>query len=178
MGFGYDVHRLVAGRRLILGGVEVPFDKGLEGHSDADVLLHALIDALLGAAALGDIGTHFPSSDPTLEGISSLDMLSRTMALLKQDGWHIANVDATIVAQQPRLSPHTPAMKTVIANALGIAQDAVNIKGKTTDGLGFTGTGDGMAAYCVVLVYQGSRGMSEAGGGRGSEGAPDRTPDP
>jgi 2-C-methyl-D-erythritol 2,4-cyclodiphosphate synthase len=152
IGFGYDVHRLVEGRPLILGGIEVPYERGLEGHSDADALLHALIDAVLGAAGLGDIGTHFPSSDPSLEGISSLDMLSRVMGMVREAGWRVENTAATIVAQQPRLSPYTPAMKAAIAGALGIEQERVNIKGKTTDGLGFTGTGDGIAAYCVVLL--------------------------
>jgi 2-C-methyl-D-erythritol 2,4-cyclodiphosphate synthase len=118
VGFGYDAHRLVAGRPLVLGGVQVPYERGLEGHSDADVLLHALIDALLGAAGMGDIGTHFPSSDPSLEGISSLAMLSRVVRMIIIAGWRVENVDATIVAQQPRLSPHTPAMKAAIVAAL------------------------------------------------------------
>jgi 2-C-methyl-D-erythritol 2,4-cyclodiphosphate synthase len=156
VGFGYDVHRLVNGRPLVLGGIEVPYDQGLEGHSDADVLLHALIDALLGAAGLGDIGTHFPSFDPSLEGISSLDMLSRVVDIVKHAGWRVENVDATIVAQQPRLSPHTPAMKAAIAGRMGISQERVNVKSKTTDGLGFTGSGEGMAAYCVLLLSRGS----------------------
>jgi 2-C-methyl-D-erythritol 2,4-cyclodiphosphate synthase len=154
IGFGYDVHRLVTGRPLILGGIEVPFTRGLEGHSDADVLLHALIDAILGAAGMGDIGTHFPSSDPMLKGISSLDMLSRVMAIVGEAGWGVGNVDGTIVAQQPRLSPHTPRMKETIAKALGIDPELVNVKSKTTDGLGFTGTGEGMTAYCVVMLVR------------------------
>src|SRR5436305_13582518 len=152
VGFGYDAHRLVEGRLLILGGVDVPFERGLAGHSDADVLLHALIDALLGAAGMGDIGTHFPSSDPSLEGISSLDMLARMMKMVKQAGWRIENVDGTIVAQRPRLSPHTPRMKAVIAEALGVDESRVNVKSKTTDGLGFTGTGEGMEANCIVVL--------------------------
>lgn len=151
-GFGYDVHRLVEGRPLILGGVEVPFEKGLEGHSDADVLLHALIDAILGAAGLGDIGSHFPSSDPSIKGISSVDMLTSVMLMVGEKGWRIENVDATIVAQRPRLSPHTGRMKAAIAEAVGIEEERVNIKSKTTDGLGFTGTGEGMAAYCAVML--------------------------
>ena len=151
-GFGYDVHRLVEGRPLILGGIEIPFEKGLDGHSDADVLLHALIDALLGAVGLGDIGAYFPSSNPTIKGISSMEMLARVLGMVRQEGWLIENVDATIVAEEPRLSPHTPHMKVAIAEALGIDPVRVNIKGKTTDGLGFTGTGEGMAAYCVVAV--------------------------
>lgn len=151
-GFGYDVHRLVEGRPLILGGVEVPFERGLEGHSDADVLLHALIDALLGAAGMGDIGLHFPSSDPSLEGIAGLAMLSRVVELVSEKGWRVENVDGTIVAQRPRLSPHTPRMRVAVAQMLGIEEERVNIKSKTTDGLGFTGTGEGMAAYCTVMV--------------------------
>ena len=153
-GFGYDAHRLVEGRPLILGGITVPFERGLEGHSDADVLLHALIDAVLGAAGMGDIGTHFPSSDPALKGISSLDMLSRVMGMVRQAGWRVENVDGTIVAQRPRLSPHTPLMKAAIAEALDIDPSQVNIKSKTTDGLGFTGTGEGMEAYCAVTIMK------------------------
>ena len=160
VGFGYDAHRLVAGRPLVLGGVQVPYERGLEGYSDADVLLHALIDALLGAAGLGDIGTHFPSSDPSLEGISSLDMLSRVMKMVSAAGWRVENLDATIVAQQPRLSPHTPAMRAAMAAALDIEQARVNVKAKTTDGLGFTGAGEGMAAYCVVLLSGGQGSVS------------------
>jgi len=151
-GFGYDVHRLVEGRPLILGGVEVPFEKGLDGHSDADVLLHALIDAILGAAGMGDIGTHFPSSDPKLQGISSLTLLERSMEMVGGAGWRVENVDCTLVAQRPRLGPYAPLMKAAIAEKLGIEPEAVNVKSKTTDGLGFTGTGEGMAAYCAVMI--------------------------
>ena len=151
-GFGYDVHRLAEGRALILGGVEVPFEKGLEGHSDADVLLHAVIDAILGAAGMGDIGTHFPSSDPSLKDISSLAMLKQVAGMAGKAGWQTENVDGTIVAQRPRLAPYTPLMKAAIAGALGIEGDRVNIKSKTTDGLGFTGSGEGMAAYCAVML--------------------------
>lgn len=153
-GMGYDVHRLVAGRPLILGGVQVPFEMGLEGHSDADVLLHALTDAILGAAGLGDMGAYFPSSDPSLKGISSVAMLRRIMPLVEERGWRIENVDGTIVAQYPRLSPHAPRMRAAIAEALGIEEERVNVKSKTTDGLGFTGTGEGMAAYCVVMLMR------------------------
>ena len=153
-GFGYDAHRLVEGRPLILGGIEVPFEKGLGGHSDADVLLHALIDAILGAAGMGDIGMHFPSSDPSLEGISSVDMLARVMEKVGGEGWRVENVDGTIVAQRPRLSPHTPRMKSKIAETLGIEGTRVNVKSKTTDGMGFTGTGEGMAAYCAVMMVR------------------------
>jgi 2-C-methyl-D-erythritol 2,4-cyclodiphosphate synthase len=152
---GYDVHRLVENRPLILGGIEVPFEFGLDGHSDADVLLHVIIDAVLGAAGLGDIGTHFPPSDPNLKGISSVDMLARINNLVSDQGWHIENVDSTIVAQRPRLSPHTSRMRTAIANILSIEEDRVSVKSKTTDGLGFTGTGEGMAAYCVALLSRG-----------------------
>jgi 2-C-methyl-D-erythritol 2,4-cyclodiphosphate synthase len=151
-GFGYDVHRLVEGRPLILGGIEVPFERGLDGHSDADVLLHALIDAILGAAGMGDIGSHFPSSDPKLKGISSLIMLERVAGLVGVAGWCVENVDGTIVAQRPRLSPYAPLMKASIARTLGIEESRVNIKSKTTDGLGFTGTEEGMAAYCAVML--------------------------
>jgi 2-C-methyl-D-erythritol 2,4-cyclodiphosphate synthase len=151
-GFGYDVHRLVEGRPLILGGVEVPFEHGLEGHSDADVLLHALIDAILGAAGEGDIGTHYPSSDTSLKGISSATMLAETARFVADKGWRVENIDGTIVAERPRLSPHTPRMKARIADILQIAPDRVNVKSKTTDGLGFTGTSEGMAAYCTVML--------------------------
>jgi 2-C-methyl-D-erythritol 2,4-cyclodiphosphate synthase len=151
-GFGYDVHRLVEGRLLILGGVEVPFEKGLDGHSDADVLLHALIDAILGAASMGDIGAHFPSSDPALAEIASTTMLERVITKVGEAGWRVENVDGTIVAERPRLTPHTPRMKAAIAKICGIEEERVNIKSKTTDGLGFTGTGEGMAGYCVVML--------------------------
>jgi 2-C-methyl-D-erythritol 2,4-cyclodiphosphate synthase len=156
-GFGYDAHRLVEGRPLILGGIEVPHDRGLEGHSDADVLLHALIDALLGAVGAGDIGAYFPSSDPSIAGISSLRMLNTIMEGISRTGWTVENVDGTIVAQRPRLSPHTPNMKTTIAKALIIEEDRVNVKSKTTDGLGFTGTEEGMAAYCAVMLSREER---------------------
>lgn len=151
-GFGYDVHRLVDGRPLILGGIEVPFEKGLEGHSDADVLLHALIDAVLGATGMGDIGTHFPSSDASIKGISSVAMLRKVMDMVGAKGWRVENVDGTIVAQTPRLSPYTPRMKRAIAEALGVEEERVNVKSKTTDGLGFAGSGEGMAAYCAVMI--------------------------
>jgi 2-C-methyl-D-erythritol 2,4-cyclodiphosphate synthase len=151
-GFGYDVHRLVEGRPLILGGVDVPFEKGLDGHSDADVLLHAVIDAILGAAGMGDIGTHFPSSDPRLKDISSVAMLERVTGMVGAAGWRVENVDGTIVAQRPRLAPYAPLMKAAIAKTLGIDEERVNVKSKTTDGLGFTGEGEGMAAYCAVML--------------------------
>jgi len=151
-GLGYDVHRLVENRPLVLVGIEIPHARGLEGHSDADVLLHALIDAILGAAGMGDIGALFPSSDPELRGISSVEMLTRVMVPVRGAGWRIENVDGTIVAQQPRLSPHTPRMKAAVAHALGIEAERVNVKSKTTDGLGFAGSEEGMAAYCIVLM--------------------------
>ncbi|MCL0089199.1 2-C-methyl-D-erythritol 4-phosphate cytidylyltransferase [Dehalococcoidia bacterium] len=152
VGIGYDVHRLEEGRRLVLGGVEVPFDKGLLGWSDADVAIHAVIDALLGAAALGDIGTYFPSDDPQYRGISSLVLLRQTGKLLQQRGWQAGNVDVTIVAQGPRLAPFISGMKTRIAEALSIDETRVGIKAKTADGLGFVGMGEGMAAYAVALL--------------------------
>lgn len=154
VGLGYDAHRLVVGRPLMLGGIRVPFERGLDGHSDADVLLHALIDAVLGAAGLDDIGTHFPSTDPTWEGISSVDMLVRALAMVRDAGWRVENVDGTIVAQRPRLSPHTPLMKAAIAETLGLSEERVNVKSKTTDRLGFTGSSQGIAAYCVVMLVR------------------------
>jgi 2-C-methyl-D-erythritol 2,4-cyclodiphosphate synthase len=166
-GFGYDAHRLVEGRPLILGGIEVPFEKGLDGHSDADVLLHAVIDAILGAVGMGDIGTHFPSSDPALEGISSRAMLERTIEMVHGSGWRVENVDGTIVAQRPRLSPHTARMKSTIAKICGIEEERVNVKSKTTDGLGFTGAGEGMAAYCAVML---SRGQESGARGQATDG--------
>ena len=152
IGFGYDAHRLIDGRPLVLGGVQIPFEKGLEGHSDADVLLHALIDAMLGAAGMGDIGTYFPSTDPTIEGISSVQMLVKVVEMLGKEGWVVENVDGTVVAQQPRLAPHVPHMKQAIASALGIEPHRVSVKAKTTDRLGFTGSGEGMEAYCAVML--------------------------
>lgn len=152
VGIGYDVHRLVVGRRLILGSIEIPFEKGLEGWSDGDVAIHAIIDALLGAAALGDIGTHFPSSDPQYQNISSLTLLRRTMDLIGHNGWIIGNIDVTIVLQEPRLSTYIKEMSLRIAAALSIDVDRINIKAKTTDGLGFTGDGTGIAAYAVAMM--------------------------
>ena len=152
VGIGYDVHPLTRGRRLVLGGVEVPFDRGLDGHSDADVLLHAMMDALLGAAGLGDIGTHFPPSDPEYRDISSVILLGNTVRLLHGHGWRVINVDATIVAEQPRLSPFVPQMRRVISEALEISPDCVGVKCTTTDGLGFAGRGEGIAAQAVALL--------------------------
>lgn len=155
VGMGYDVHAYApaeAGRALMLGGVKIPYDRGLAGHSDADVLIHALVDALLGAAGLGDIGTHFPSSDAHWQGAPSATFLAHALDLLRQGGWRVVNVDATVVAQQPRLSPHVPAMRVRLAEILGIVTEAVSVKSKTTDGLGFTGRGEGVACYAVVLI--------------------------
>ena len=154
IGHGYDVHRLVPGRKLILGGVEVPFDRGLLGHSDADVLTHAVMDALLGAAGLGDIGKLFPDSDPAYAGISSLLLLDRVAQRLREAGWQVGNVDATVLAQQPKLAPHIPKMRQNLARHLGIIQEQVNVKATTEEGLGFTGAGQGMAAHAVCLLEQ------------------------
>ncbi len=152
IGIGYDVHRLERSRKLVLGGVEIPFEKGLLGWSDGDVATHAVIDALLGAAALGDIGTHFPSDDPQYKDISSLILLQRTDDLLRENGWHVGNIDVTIVVQEPKLSPSIGEMRKQVAGALSVSEDRVGIKAKTTDGLGFTGQGEGIAAYAVALV--------------------------
>ena len=152
-GIGYDAHLLVEGRPLMLAGVYVPFGKGLEGHSDGDVACHAIADALLGAAALGDLGTHFRASDPAVPtGVSSLALLGRTREMVRERGWQVENVDATIVAQHPRLAEHVPAMRQAVAQALGITDERVSIKATTTDGLGFTGTGEGIAAYAVASL--------------------------
>jgi 2-C-methyl-D-erythritol 2,4-cyclodiphosphate synthase len=152
VGIGYDVHPLAEGRRLVLGGVEVPFERGLAGHSDGDVLVHAIIDALLGAAALGDIGTHFPSSDPKYKDVSSISLLRQIGALLRERGWGVGNIDATIVAERPRLSPFVERMRKLMGQTLGIATEQIAVKAKTTDGLGFAGRGEGVAAYAVALV--------------------------
>ena len=150
-GIGYDAHPLVEGRALVLGGVHVPHDRGLQGHSDGDALAHALIDALLGAAALGDIGTHFPP-EKVSEGASSVGMLERTAELVRAAGWRVGNVDATIIAQRPRLAEHIVAMRTVIATALGLPLGDVSVKATTEDGLGYTGRGDGIAAMAVASL--------------------------
>ena len=152
IGHGYDVHRLVPGRKLILGGVELPFEKGLLGHSDADVLAHAVMDALLGAAALGDIGKLFPDSDPAYEGADSLVLLRRVTAVLAEHGYQIGNVDATVLAQRPKLAPHIPAMREKLARAMGVDLEQVSVKATTEEGLGFTGAGEGIAAHAVVLI--------------------------
>ena len=152
IGHGYDVHRLTEGRALILGGVAVPFDRGLLGHSDADVLTHAVMDALLGAAALGDIGQLFPDSDAAYAGADSIALLRRVTALLQAHGWQAGNVDATVVAQAPRLAPHIPEMRRRLAEAMGLDVDCVSVKATTEEKLGFTGNGEGMAAHAVALI--------------------------
>lgn len=152
VGHGYDVHRLVEGRALILGGVTVPFDRGLLGHSDADVLTHAVMDALLGAAALGDIGKLFPDSDAAYAGADSIALLERVTALLREHGWQVGNVDATVVAQAPKLAPYIPDMRRRLAEAMGLDVDCVSVKATTEERLGFTGSGEGMAAHAVALI--------------------------
>ena len=154
IGHGYDVHRLVRGRKLILGGVEVPWEMGLLGHSDADVLTHAVMDALLGAAGLWDIGHAFPDTDPAYEGISSLILLERVMEQLARRGLRVGNVDATILAQRPKLAPHIPKMEN-LARVMQVEPGRVNVKATTEEGLGFTGAGDGMAAHAVALLEEG-----------------------
>jgi len=151
-GIGYDIHRFEEGRRLILGGVVIPGETGLAGHSDADVLLHAIADALLGAAGLGDMGQHFPSDDPEWKDASSLDLLARTLALVREAGFDVENIDATVIAERPRLAPHIPAMRERIADALGIASGRVNVKATTNEGLGALGRGEGIAAMAVVML--------------------------
>ena len=152
IGHGYDVHRLVEDRKLILGGVEVPYERGLLGHSDADVLAHAVMDALLGAAALGDIGQHFPDSDPAYKGADSLKLLDHVMDLLKEKGWRVGNVDATVVAQRPKLAGFIPQMRANLACRMRVNEDQVNVKATTEEKLGFTGAGDGIAAHAVALL--------------------------
>jgi 2-C-methyl-D-erythritol 2,4-cyclodiphosphate synthase len=152
IGHGYDVHRLVEGRRLILGGVDVPWERGLLGHSDADVLTHAVMDALLGAAGLGDIGRHFPDTDPAYAGADSLKLLAHVVALLRERGFTVGNVDATVLAQRPKLAPHIPQMRDNLARTMEVGPEQVNVKATTEEGLGFTGSGEGMAAHAVALI--------------------------
>lgn len=161
VGMGYDVHRLVEGRKLILGGVEIPYEKGLLGHSDADVLIHAIMDALLGAAALGDIGKHFPDTDPQYKGISSVELLKHVAKLLDENNYVIENIDATVIAQRPKLRPYMEEMTKNIAGALGIEENRLNLKATTEEGLGFTGSGEGMASQAIcslvgLMDYAGS----------------------
>jgi 2-C-methyl-D-erythritol 2,4-cyclodiphosphate synthase len=154
IGHGYDVHRLVAGRKLILGGQEIDHPLGLLGHSDADVLTHAVMDALLGAAGLWDIGHAFPDTDPAYEGISSLVLLQKVMVMLDQAGYRVGNVDATILAQKPKLAPYIPAMRAALAQAMNVPESRVNIKATTEEGLGFTGREEGIAAHAVALLEE------------------------
>jgi 2-C-methyl-D-erythritol 2,4-cyclodiphosphate synthase len=152
IGHGFDVHQLVVGRQCIIGGVDIPFEKGLDGHSDADVLLHAICDALLGAAALGDIGKHFPPTDMRYKGINSRELLRHVAVLLKTHGFVVSNVDCTVICELPKLSPHTAQMRANIAEDCGVAIDAINVKATTTEKLGFTGRGEGIAAEAVCLI--------------------------
>ena len=154
IGHGYDVHRLVEGRKLILGGVDIPWEKGLLGHSDADVLLHAISDAILGAIGEGDIGRHFPDTDPQFKGADSLKLLSHVMGLADRKGYRLGNVDATVVAQRPKLAPHIPIMRENIALVLNADAGRVNVKATTTEELGFCGRGEGIAAYAVALMEE------------------------
>lgn len=154
VGFGYDAHRLVAGRPLILGGATIPYERGLDGHSDADVLLHAICDALLGAAGLGDLGHHFPDTDPELEGISSIKLLTRIGGMVRNAGFELQNVDSTVVAQAPSLAPHIQSMIVAIAEALEVSPGQVSVKATTTEAMGFTGRGEGIAAYAVAALKE------------------------
>ena len=154
IGHGYDVHRLAEGRRLILGGQEVPYQYGLLGHSDADVLVHAVMDALLGAAGLWDIGHAFPDNDPAYKDISSMLLLEKVMKMLRAEGLSVGNIDATILAQRPKLAPYIPAMRAAIAQAAGVPESRVNVKATTEEGLGFTGSGEGIAAHAVALLEE------------------------
>ena len=152
VGLGYDVHRLVEDRKLILGGVEIPYEKGLLGHSDADVLLHAIMDALLGAAALGDIGQHFPDTDSAYKGISSMKLLSKVAKLLEENNYFIENIDATIIAQKPKMAPYINTMRENISKTLGIEMGQINIKATTEEGLGFTGSGEGISSQAICSI--------------------------
>ncbi|MFZ5571156.1 MAG: 2-C-methyl-D-erythritol 2,4-cyclodiphosphate synthase [Thermodesulfobacteriota bacterium] len=152
VGIGYDVHRLVEGRRLVIGGVTIPFEKGLLGHSDADVLVHAVCDAILGAAGLGDIGLFFPDDDPRFKDIDSLELLARSVDMARKQGYSIINVDSTVFAQEPKLMPHRESMRNNLGRVLHIRPERINVKATTTEGLGLIGAGEGMAAMCVVLL--------------------------
>lgn len=156
VGMGYDLHRLVEGRPLILGGVRIPYERGLLGHSDADVLAHAVIDALLGAAGLGDIGGHFPDTDPAYAGADSMELLRRVAAELTAAGWRVLNVDTVVIAERPKLAPHAAAVRSGLAAAIGISAEAVGVKGKTNEGLGETGRGEAIAAMAVALIERSS----------------------
>ena len=154
IGMGYDIHRLVEGRKLVLAGVDIPFEKGLLGHSDSDVLTHAICDALLGAAALGDIGAHFPDTDERWKGASSLDLLARVVEMISERGYRVANVDATIMAERPRLRPHIQAMRERLAGVLQVDVDRVSVKAKTSEGLESVGRGEAMAAHAIALLIK------------------------
>ncbi|PWX08861.1 2-C-methyl-D-erythritol 2,4-cyclodiphosphate synthase [Clostridium perfringens] len=154
IGMGYDVHKLVENRDLILGGVKIPYEKGLLGHSDADVLLHAIMDSLLGAAALGDIGKHFPDTDPKYKGADSIKLLEFVGELLNKNNYKISNIDSTIIAQRPKMAPHIPAMRKNIAKALNIDLDQINVKATTEEGLGFTGSGEGISSQSICLLIK------------------------
>ena len=154
VGMGYDVHKLTEGRKLILGGVDIPWEKGLLGHSDADVLIHAVMDALLGAAALGDIGKHFPDTDPAYKGISSVKLLVHVAGLLHEHGYEVGNIDATIIAQKPKMAPHISQMRKNMAEALGITESKINVKATTEEGLGFTGSGEGISSQAICLLTE------------------------
>lgn len=170
VGMGYDVHRLVEGRKLILGGVEIPHAYGLLGHSDADVLVHAVMDALLGAAALRDIGRHFPDTDPAYEGASSMELLSRVREMLEEKMYLIENVDATVIAQQPKLLPYIDTMVENIARALKIEKDQVNVKATTEEGLGFTGSREGISAHAICCISNALDGLGDDRAGKGCPG--------
>lgn len=157
VGQGFDVHALVPGRRLILGGVDIPFERGLLGHSDADVLLHAITDALLGAAGLGDIGRHFPDTDPRYAGADSRVLLRAAMEKVRAAGWSLGNLDATVIAQAPKILPHAPRMVANLAEDLGVPPEQINLKGKTTEKLGFVGRGEGIASEAIALLYRDER---------------------
>lgn len=152
VGMGYDVHKLTEGRKLIIGGVEIPYEKGLLGHSDADVLVHAIMDALLGAAALGDIGKHFPDTDPQYKGVSSIELLKCVAGLLDEGGYIVENIDATIIAQKPKMLPYIEQMRNNVADTLGLLTDQVNIKATTEEGLGFTGNGEGISSQVICAL--------------------------
>jgi len=154
VGIGYDVHAFTPGRRLVLGGVDIPFGRGLEGWSDADVLTHAVMDALLGAAALGDIGSHFPPGEPEYQNISSLELLERVRGQLEENGWMVGNIDATVVAERPKLRDYVDTMREQLSRALGIEVGCISIKASTSEGLGFTGRGEGIAAVAVALLEE------------------------
>ena len=151
-GHGYDVHKLAKGRKLILGGVEIPYENGLLGHSDADVLTHAVMDSLLGAAALGDIGKHFPDNDDSFKGADSIELLRKVIEILRKDGWSVGNIDATILCQAPKLAPYIEKMREILGTAMGIDTDRVSVKATTEEKLGFTGEGKGIAAHCVCII--------------------------